>query len=307
MSSPERPGSAGPDTRVRGFAFGLAAYATWGLFPIYFKAVRAVPPLEILAHRVVWSMVFLAGLVTWQRRWREFAASLAPRRLVPYVASTTLVSANWLIFIWAVQTGRILESSLGYFVNPLVNVLLGALFLHERLTRVQLGAVALAAAGVLALALRLGSFPWVSLALAGTFGLYGLVRKAARIDAIVGLLLETALLSPLALGLLLVLAYRGAGAFGSSAGITALLASAGVITAVPLIWFAVGIRTLRLSTMGILQYVTPTGQFLCAVALYRERFTPAHGLAFALIWTSLALYTWEVLRARRAQQVPALD
>ncbi len=300
------PGSP-PDPRARGFAFGLAAYLAWGLFPIYFKAVRSVPPIEVLAHRVVWSAAFLAALVSWQGRWGEFGAALAPRKLRPYLLSTALISANWLIFIWAVGAGRVLESSLGYFVNPLVSVLLGSLFLRERLSRYQLAAVSLAALGVLALVVKLGSLPWVSLTLAMSFGLYGLVRKKARIDAVVGLLVETALLAPISLGFLLALAWRGTGTFGATPGTTALLAGSGVLTALPLIWFAIGIRTLRLSTMGVLQYVAPTGQFLLAVALYRERFTPAHAVAFACIWTSLGVYTWDALRAHRAARELALD
>lgn len=296
--------------RRRGFAAAVAAYVTWGLFPIYFKSIKTVPPLQILSHRVVWSMVFLAVMVSWRRRWRELGTAFRGGKLPVYLASTTLISANWLLFIWAVNTGRVLESSLGYFVNPLVNVVLGMLFLRERLSRPQGIAVALAGVGVLALAVRLGAFPWVSLALAGTFGFYGLVRKKARIDPIVGLLVETALLAPVALLYLGALAVRGQGAFGyAGGGTTLLLAAAGVITAVPLIWFAVGMHALRLSTMGLVQYVTPTMQFLLAVALYRERFTSAHAVAFGCIWTSLALYTFDTLRAQRLPRgaAPVLD
>ena len=302
------PSASEPDRsrqQRRGFAAALAAYVTWGLFPLYFKAIKAVPPLEILAHRVVWSMALLAVIVTRQRRWRELGAVFTGGRLRVYVLSTTLISANWLLYIWAVNTGHVLEASLGYFVNPLVNVLLGVLFLRERLSRGQGLAVGLAGIGVLALAVRLGTFPWLSIALAATFGFYGLVRKKAGIDAIVGLLVETALLAPLALIFLGAVAARGQGAFvASGARTTILLASAGVVTAVPLIWFAVGMRALRLSTMGLIQYITPTGQFLLAVALYRERFTSAHALAFGCIWASLALYTYDVLRSSRP---PALS
>jgi chloramphenicol-sensitive protein RarD len=308
MTSPPSPRPA--DGKGRGFAAALFAYLAWGVFPIYFKALRGVSAPQILAHRIVWSLALLAVIVTAQRRWREFAAAFRGRALGAFAATTALISANWLLYIWSVNAGRVLEASLGYFVNPLVNVVLGVLFLRERLTRLQGVAVALAAAGVLALVVRLGSFPWVSLTLAASFGLYGLVRKKARIDAIVGLLVETALLAPVAGIYLLVLAGRGTGAFGTAgASTTLLLALAGVVTAVPLIAFAVGIRTLRLSTMGLIQYVAPTGQFLLAVALYREPFTSAHALAFGLIWTSLALYTFDALRstrpaAREAAAVP---
>jgi chloramphenicol-sensitive protein RarD len=288
------------DPRARGFAAALAAYLAWGFFPVYFKALKAVPAVEILCHRIVWSMGFLAVLVTVQRRWREFVAPFRSRGVGVFVVTTLLISANWLIYIWAVNAGRILEASLGYFVNPLVNVVLGVLFLHERLTRLQRAAVGLALAGVLVLVVRAGTIPWVSLALALSFGLYGLFRKKARIDAVVGLLVETALLTPLALVWLLLAAARGAGAFGGAPATTALLALAGLVTALPLIGFAVGMRTLRLSTMGLIQYVTPTMQFLLAVALYREPFTPAHAAAFGLIWASLALYSFEAVRGQRA-------
>ena len=305
-----RQGSRTPDPRLRGFAAALAAYLAWGFFPVYFKALKAVPAPEILCHRIVWSVAFLAVIVTVQRRWREFAAAFRGRGLRVFVVTTLLISLNWLLYIWAVNAGRILEASLGYFVNPLVNVVLGVLFLHERLTRLQRAAVALALVGVLVLVVRAGIFPWVSIVLALSFGLYGFARKKARIDAVVGLLVETALLAPAALAWLSWLGARGEGAFGASGGTTALLALAGLVTALPLIGFAVGMRTLRLSTMGLIQYITPTMQFLLAVALYRERFTSAHAVAFGFIWASLALYSFEAVRgqrtaARLAAQTPA--
>jgi chloramphenicol-sensitive protein RarD len=300
-----------PDQPPRhGLAAALAAYVAWGCFPLYFKAIRTVPPLQILSHRVVWSLLFLALLVSWKRRWGELRGVFAGGKLPTYLLTTLLISANWLIFIWAVNGGRVLEASLGYFVNPLVNVLLGVLFLRERLSRKQGAAVALAGLGVLALVVRLGVFPWVSLALALTFGFYGLVRKKARIDAVVGLLVETALLAPVAVAFLLVVEAQGQGAFvHQGLSITLLLASAGVVTAVPLIWFAMGMKALRLSTMGVIQYITPTAQFLQAVVLFREPFTSSHAIAFGCIWASLALYTFDAVRTRRPSQPtePALD
>ena len=285
----------------------MAAYLSWGLFPVYFKAIASVPPIQALAHRVVWSMAFLALLVTAQRRWRGLAREFSWRRIGIYAATTLLISANWLLFIWAVSAGRVLESSLGYFINPLVSVLLGALFLHERLSARQRVAVALAAAGVAALVARLGTFPWVSILLAVTFGLYGLLRKQARFDSILGLLVETTLLTPIAGAYLASLASRGPGAFGGSPSNALLLIGLGIITPLPLIWFAVGVRSLRLATMGVLQYLAPSGQFVLAVALYREPFTRAHAVAFACIWASLALYTSDALRMLRpapAEPVP---
>jgi len=278
----------------RGFAFALAAYLFWGVFPLYFKALRAVDAPEILAHRVVWSAAFLAVLVTLQRRWKEYARAFGSRRSVGiYALSTTLVTINWLLYIWAVVSGHVLDASLGYFINPLVNVLLGAVFLRETLRPRQVMAVGLAAAGVVLLVLRVGRFPWLAVALALSFGGYGLVRKKARIDPVVGLLVETTLIAPLAAALIGLRAWDGTGALGRDFVTTALLLLAGVLTAVPLIWFAHGVRNLRLATMGIIQYLAPTLQFLIAVAVFHEPFTSAHTVAFSFIWSSLAIYTWD--------------
>jgi chloramphenicol-sensitive protein RarD len=268
---------------------------------VYFKALRAVPPLEILSHRVVWSVLLLAALVTWWRAWRQVAGAFSsPGRVAVFGATTVLISGNWLLYIWAVNSGHLLEASLGYFVNPLVNVLLGVAFLRESLTGRQKAAVALAAAGVLWLVASYGRFPWISLALALSFGLYGFVRKKAGIGALTGLLVETALLAPLALAYLWSRASAGAGAFGSAPGTTALLVSAGLVTAIPLVWFTVGVQRLRLSTMGFLQYLSPTCQFALAVWLYREPFTAAHAVTFAFIWASLAVYSFDAFASRRA-------
>jgi chloramphenicol-sensitive protein RarD len=283
---------------VRGFFAALTAYLTWGLFPIYFHAVRAAGALEIVAHRVIWSVVLLLAIVTVQRRWGELGPAWRSNSPLTYLASTACITSNWLLFVWGANTDRVLELSLGYFMNPLVNVLLGVTFLHETLTPRQRLAVAMAACGVLAMAIRIGTLPWLSLGLAFSFGLYGFVRKRAHIEPTFGLVIETAILTPFLGGYLLWLAGRGQGAFGSSLGLTLLLASAGVITAIPLILFAVGVRTLRLSTMGLIQYVTPTCHFLLAVAFFHERFTVAHAIAFPLIWSSLAIYTWDALRPR---------
>lgn len=287
-----------PDTRQQriGLLYGLAAYLAWGLLPLYFRALHGVPPLEILAHRVVWSVLLLAGLVTALRRWPEVIRPLATGRgRLTLLATTTLITVNWGVYIWAVHAGRVLEASLGYFVNPLVNVLLGVLFLGEALTRRQLWAVGLAGLGVAALVLSAGALPWVALVLAVSFGFYGLLRKRARVDAVAGLFSETALLAPLALGLLVVLWRDGTGHLGAAPRTTWLLVAAGLVTALPLIWFAVGVQRLRLSTIGLLQYLAPTMQFAIAVFVFGEAFTAAHAVAFACIWSSLALYTWDVL------------
>jgi chloramphenicol-sensitive protein RarD len=278
-----------------------SAYLLWGAFPIYFHALAGVPPGEVLAHRIVWSTLFMVALVAVLRRWGEVRRQLRPAGTAPVLAATAvLISTNWLVYIWAVGAGHVLEASLGYFVNPLVSVLLGVVFLKEPLSRWQRASVALATAGVVALMLWLGRPPWVALTLAGTFGLYGLLRKRVQVDAITGLLAEVVVLAPLAGAWL---AWQGAHAglrFGDSPGITALLASAGVITAVPLLLFGMGVRRLRLATIGLLQYVNPTAQFLIAVFLFGEPFSPAHGVAFSLIWASLGLYTWDTLSRTKA-------
>jgi len=289
--------------RRAGLFYALAAYFAWGFLPVYFRALSPVPPLEILAHRVLWSVALLALLVTLLRRWGEVARPLASGRgRLVLVATTSLISVNWLVYIWAVHAGRVLEASLGYFVNPLVNVLLGVLFLKEPLSRRQKLSVAIASAGVAVLVVSAGRLPWVALVLALSFGTYGLLRKKERIDAVGGLFLETALVAPLAALWLLHLSRSGEGHFGEGPRTTVLLAAAGVITALPLIWFALGVQRLRLSTIGLLQYIAPSLQFSIAVFLFRERFTAAHGAAFVCIWGSLALYTADTLaRLRRAE------
>jgi chloramphenicol-sensitive protein RarD len=286
---------ASPSSARRGFVYALAAYGVWGVFPPYFKALRSVAAPEILAHRVAWSAAFLAVLVTVQRRWSEYARAFGSWRSVGiYALSTALVTTNWLFYIFAVVTDRVLDASLGYFMNPLVNVLLGALFLGERLRRRQAWAVALATVGVSLLVIRVGHVPWLALGMAFSFGSYGLVRKRAAIDPVVGLLVETSIVLPLAAGLIGLRAWDGTGGLGRDLRTTLLLLFAGVITAIPLIWFAHGIRSLRLATMGVIQFVTPTLQFLFAVLLYHEPFTSAHAVAFGCIWGSLAIYTSDV-------------
>jgi chloramphenicol-sensitive protein RarD len=284
-------------TRAAGVAYAGAAYLSWGLFPLYFRALRGVPAPEVLAHRIGWSAAFLLVVATALRRWGAVVRLVrAPRTLGALGASAAFISANWLVYIWAVNSGHVLEASLGYFVNPIVTVLLGVVFLRERLGRRQWTAVALAAAGVLVLVVRAGRVPWIALALALTFGVYGLIRKQVRADAVDGLLVEVGLLAPLALAFLAALAARGASHFGSDPRFTTLLAASGVVTAMPLIWFANAVSRLRLSTVGILQYLNPSAQLAIAVFVFGEAFTPTHLLAFGCIWAALALYTQAVVR-----------
>jgi chloramphenicol-sensitive protein RarD len=290
-------------SRSGGFVYALLAYATWGIFPIYFKALPNVPADQVLAHRVLWSVALLAVAVPVLGRWPSVLRACRPIILV----SAVLIAANWGTYIWAVQSGRVLEASLGYFVNPLVSVLLGVVFLRERLRRGQMYAIGLAAIGVVALVIRLHALPWLPITLALTFGLYGFVRKQAGVDAVGGLLVEASALALPALAWVAICAGRGVGAFGSGPRTTALLVAAGPVTAIPLIWFAMGVRSLPLSTIGILQYVTPTLQFLLAVAVYREPFGSAHAIAFGFIWAALALYTWDSLRAAREGELSGTD
>jgi len=289
-------------SRTSGFVYALLAYGVWGVFPIYFKALPDVPPDQVLAHRILWSVVLLAAAVPLLGRWSTVVRACRPIMLL----SALLIAANWGTYIWAVQNGRVLEASLGYFVNPLLSVLLGVVFLRERLRRRQVYAIGLAGIGVAALVIRLHALPWLPITLALTFGLYGLVRKQAGVDAVGGLLVEASALALPALGWLMLCASRGTGAFGHGAATTALLVAAGPVTAVPLIWFAMGIRRLPLSTVGILQYVTPTLQFLLAVALYHEHFGSAQAIAFGFIWSALALYTWDSLQAARPGEAPGI-
>jgi chloramphenicol-sensitive protein RarD len=290
--------AARPSRSALGHA--LAAYVAWGVFPLYFKALASVPPLEILAHRILWSTVLLAALTLLRRQWREYRQVFQSlRTLRPYLLSTTLVTANWLFYIWGIASGRVLETSLGYFVTPIVNVLLGLIFLGERLRKLQAAAVIVAAAGVLTLVARLGTVPWLALVLAFSFGGYGLVRKKVAADPVLGLLVETSLLAPFAAALILWRSLAGTGHLGAAPQVTALLLAAGVVTSLPLLWFAQAVRTLPLSTMGLLQYLSPTLQFLCAVALFHEPFTRAHAAAFACIWFALALYSVDALTNSR--------
>jgi len=292
----------------RGLAAAVAAFVMWGLFPLYWKLLAAVPAVEVVAHRMAWGLAAVAAWVTLRGRWADVrAVASRPRTVARLAGSGALISVNWLLYIWAVIHDRVVEASLGYFVNPLVNVVLGVLVLHERLNRAQRIAVALAAAGVALLTAAHGRLPWIAVALAVSFGLYGLARKTVGADAVVGLLWETALMTPLAAGYLAVLGQRGAGAFGASHPATsALLALGGAVTAVPLALFAQGARALPLSTVGFLQYLSPSLQFLLAVLVFREPFTAVDAATFAFIWAALAILTWDLRRRLRYESAAAV-
>jgi chloramphenicol-sensitive protein RarD len=293
---PYDAGVSGAEHQRAGIVAAASAFSMWGLFPLYWKMLAGVPALEVVAHRTFWGLVSVAAWVTVRRGWPAARAVVRnPRALLVLAGTALLIGVNWLIFIWAVINGHVVESSLGYFINPLVNVALGVIVLRERLSRAQVVAVALAGTGVAVLTVGYGRFPWIALALAVSFALYGLARKTVAADAVTGLLVETAILAPAALALLVSLAARGGGAFVRG-GVTptVLLALGGAITALPLVLFAFGARRLPLSTVGFLQYISPTCQFLLAVFLYREPFTAAHAATFACIWAALALLMWDL-------------
>lgn len=280
-----------------GVIYGLAAYCTWGSFPVFFKALHGAAPLEIVFHRIVWSVLFLFVLVTSRRQFGQLASALRNRQaLLTLCGSTMLIATNWLVFIYAVQHGEVLQSSLGYFITPLISVLLGCVFLRERLNRWQLISVLLAITGVLNLAFHHGSFPWISLVLASSFGFYGLLRKVAKVEAMAGLTVETLLLGPIALGYLIYLAARQENTFlAGSLQLDLLLPVSGVVTAIPLMLFVAAARRLQLATIGFLQYITPSLHFILAVWLYNEPFTQGHLLSFLCIWTGLGVYSSDAL------------
>lgn len=293
--------TAAHDARRQGVIATLVAFTIWGLMPLYFKAVGSVPPTEIVAHRVLWSVVFLLALLALWRGFDGLRRLAAQPRLIGLLAlSASLTGSNWLVFVWAIAQDRLLEASLGYFINPLVSILLGRLVLGERLRPLQRAAVALACGGVAWRVWQVGTLPWIALFLAGTFGLYGLLRKRAPVDAINGLFVETLVTAPLALGWLAWLAAHGTLHFGGELRIDALLPLAGVLTAVPLMLFAVGAKRLPLSTVGFLQYLAPSLNFLLAVFVFREPFDTGQFVGFALIWAALAVYSVDMLRASRA-------
>jgi chloramphenicol-sensitive protein RarD len=287
----------------RGVVNGLGAYLAWGFLPLYFKAVETVPSLEVLAHRVVWSLLFLVIVVQVRGQWSGFKPLFKSARIqVTLMVTTVLIATNWGVFIWAVANGRLVEASLGYFVTPLVSVLLGFVFLRERLRRWQTVAVVMAAAGIVTMTLRIGHPPLISIVLAVSFGFYGLLRKQIPATGVQGLTAETLMLAPVAVGWLIWRARVGDLVFlHTTLSMNLLLLSAGVLTAMPLIWFAEGARRLRLATLGFLQYLAPTGQLLLAVAYFGEPFTRDHLMSFGLIWLALALYSFDTFRSMRTQ------
>ena len=289
---------------TRGVWFGLSAYTIWGCFPLFFALFEGVPAFEILVHRIVWSCVFLALVISGLRRWPAVRSALGnPRQLWRVLGCALLIAANWGIYIYSVETRHVLQASLGYFLTPLVNVALGMLVLRERMGFWQLVAVVLAGIGILIQLVMLGEVPWITLVLALTFGTYGLLRKQVLLDGLSGLFVETLLLLPVGLMTFGWLGYAGVSHYGDSVSVSALLMASGIVTAIPLLLFAGAARRLRLSTVGFLMYINPTLQFVIALLVFDERLSQVQLTSFIIIWVALGLYSWSSWHYR--PRVPA--
>ena len=289
------------EKEAEGIIFGALSYLIWGIVPIYWKLIDHVDAWEILIHRVLWSFVFMVAVLWASRKWAVFMQYCKEiwankKKLLALFGASILVTANWGIFIWAVNEGRILETSLGYYINPLVSVLLGVVVLKEKLTKIQVVSVCLAAIGVAVLTFYLGSLPWVSLCLALSFGFYGLTKVMINAEAAIGLTLETLLMVPAGI-IFLSFLVNEQGSTAVTVQDMLLLAGGGVVTALPLLLFAMGARNIPLSMLGFLQYIAPTLSLLIGVFLYHEQFTAAHGIAFSFIWCGLILYSFAQVKS----------
>jgi len=287
----------------KGIWYGIGAYAAWGVLPVFWKLLQHVPALQIVSHRIVWSCVLLCAVLALSGQWREFRSAVRqPRVFGIYLGAATLIGVNWFVYVWAVNAGFIIETSLGYFINPLVSVALGVIFLRERLRPWQWLPVGLATIGVLYLTFIYGALPWIALTLAFAFGFYGLLKKVAPLGSFYGLTLETAILSPLVLIYLIAIEWVGEGAFLHTGLLTdVLIICAGVVTSVPMLLFASAARRIPLSLVGILQYIAPTLQFLIGVFVYDEPFDMERLLGFSIIWVALLIFGIEGWLAHRAQ------
>jgi len=298
MSPPSKAVAATHGIEVRGGSAAAAAYLAWGLVPLYWKQLASINAVELIAQRHLWSSVFVLGLVAWQGRLGDVARAMRGRSLLRNLGSAVLLTSNWLMYVWGVNSGHVVEASLGYFLVPLVNVASARFVLHEALRKTQWLAVSLAALGVALLIWQLRRPPWIALEIAVTWGGYGLMRKQSPLGSVTGLAVETSLLAPFAAAWLLWRQHAGTGALGHlDAWHPALLLSAGIVTAVPLIWFAYGAKTVRLSTLGLLQYLAPTAQFALGVWVYHESFPRERLLCFGFIWAGLALYAFDGARS----------
>ncbi|BEH12917.1 EamA family transporter RarD [Marinobacter shengliensis] len=281
-----------PET-TKGVLYGLAAYTLWGSFPLYFALFQGIPAWEVLIHRVIWSCLFLAIVISLLTRWPAVIAALKqPKRLGFVLGCAVFIALNWGVYIYAVETRHVLQASLGYFLTPLVNVAMGLLILGERISRLQVVAVTLAAVAILYQFVLLGELPWITLVLAFSFGTYGLMRKKVELDGLSGLFVETLLLLPLGLVTLAWLSSEGLSHFGGTSYSTLLLLSSGAVTAIPLLAFAGAARRLKLSTVGFLMYINPTIQFLIALFVFYEPLSTAKLVSFSMIWVALGIYSW---------------
>ena len=285
------------DSSKRGIGYTAGAYIIWGFLPLYWKLIQSVSAEEILAHRIVWSFIFMLVILWFRKRLGPFRNEWKrllhhPKSFVPLIIASLLISANWFIYIWAVNHGHIIETSLGYYMNPLISILLGMIFLKERLNFWQLFSVVLASVGVTFLTVQFGSFPWVALSLAISFGVYGLAKKLTNFDAMIGLTMETLMITPIAIIYLFLLLAKGNIAYGTvSISNSLLLMGCGVVTALPLLFFAKGAKLIPLSMIGFLQYISPTISLFIGVFLYHEHFTKVHAIAFLFIWTALVIFS----------------
>jgi chloramphenicol-sensitive protein RarD len=285
-----------------GFIYALLSYGAWGVFPLYWKLLLHVPPQQILAHRIVWSMLFLMIILTWRRDKLFLQYLTSPRTLGILVLTAAMIGGNWFIYIYAVNNNHIVDASLGYYINPMVNILLGMIFLKERLSRIQVIAVMFAFAGVGYLTFHYGRIPVISLFLAFSFGFYGLLRKKANLQSMPGLVVETLLLAPVALWYLWHMNSLGTGAFGHYSFLSdALLIIGGPVTALPLFWFGIAATRIPLSTLGFIQYLSPTVQLLIGIVIFREPFSMAYMVSFGLVWIGLGIYTYSILRNMRSK------
>jgi chloramphenicol-sensitive protein RarD len=293
----------------KGFLYGIAAYALWGFFPLYWKLLRDVPALQLLGHRIGWSFLLLLAVIVVTKQWNDFRSALNPHTFRIYSVAALLIAVNWLIYVWAVNAGFIVETSLGYFINPLLSVLMGVFFLRERLRAAQWVPITLAAIGVVYLAIAYGRLPWIALSLAFSFGFYGLVKKLAPLGSLYGLTLETGILFLPAVAYLGLAEANGTGAFlRTSLTADLLMTGAGVVTTIPLLLFASAARQIPLSTIGILQYLAPTIQFLIGVFVYEENFDRSRLIGFGIVWFALIIFWVESYLAHRipAQPIPEL-
>jgi chloramphenicol-sensitive protein RarD len=292
MTSPKNPDTSRSESTL-GVIYAGSAFLIWGMAAVYWKALGAVPPLEIIAHRVAWSFLFLMPLIILQRQWKQFIAILQnPRMLLILLSSAIQVGANWLLYVWAVNNNYLLQASLGYYISPLVHVILGMVFFRERLRPPQILAVILAAVGVIYLTIQYGQFPWIAIGLAMSFGLYALIRKAAPVGPLVGLAIEILLLLIPAIGYLFYLDFQGTGSlFRVRFNLDLLLMGCAPLTAVPLLFFTAGAKRLYLSTVGLMQYIGPSGMFLLAVFYYHEPFSTTQVWTFVMIWAALVIYS----------------